>query len=139
MVKNSDSKIKKIDHIGIAVKKIEDHMRYYKDVLKMPFLGFKTVESQKVKVAMFEIGESVIELLEPINDDSPISKFLEKRGEGIHHLCYDVDNIEGTLKHLKDNSIKLINEEPVIGAKGGKIAFLHPKSSGYVLTEISEE
>ncbi|OLS18978.1 MAG: Metallothiol transferase FosB [Candidatus Heimdallarchaeota archaeon LC_3] len=139
MVENSDSKFKKIDHIGIAVKDIESHMEFYKDILKMPFLGFKTVESQKVKIAMFKIGESIIELLEPVSSDSPISKFLEKRGEGIHHLCYDVEDIEETLKHLKDNSVKLINEEPVIGAKGGKIAFLHPKSSGGVLTELSEE
>lgn len=139
MVKNSDSKFKKIDHIGIAVKDIESHMEFYKDILKMPFLGFKTIESQKVKVAMFQIGESIIELLEPVSSDSPISKFLEKRGEGIHHLCYDVEDIEETLNHLKDNSVKLINGEPVIGAKGGKIAFLHPKSSGGVLIELSQE
>ncbi|MHA1989401.1 MAG: methylmalonyl-CoA epimerase [Candidatus Hodarchaeales archaeon] len=132
------SNFNKIDHIGIVVKSIEDHMNFYRNILKLPFLGYKTVETQKVKVAMFQIGESVIELLEPIDEESPINNFLNKRGEGIHHLCYDVDNIEGTLEDLKAKNINLINEKPVIGAKGGKIAFLHPKSTGSVLIELSE-
>ena len=138
MIENINTNFKKIDHIGIAVKKLDDHVKFYKDVLKLPFLGYREVDKQKVKVAMFKIGESIIELLEPINKDSPISNYLNKRGEGIHHLCYDVDNIEETLADLKSKNVKLINETPVIGAKGGKIAFLHPKSTGSVLIELSE-
>lgn len=133
------TKIKKIDHIGIAVKKLDEHLSFYKDVLNLPFLGYKEVEAQKVKVAMFKIGESIIELLEPISEDSPISNYLNKRGEGIHHLCYDVDNIEETLADLKGKNIKLINNAPVVGAKGVKVAFLHPKSTGSVLIELSED
>ena len=132
-------KLKKIDHIGIAVKNLEHHVSFYKDIMELEFRGYKIVEGQKVKVAMFKIGESSIELLEPLSDDSPISKFLDRRGEGIHHLCYDVENIDQVLQYLKDKNIQLINETPVQGAKGGKIAFLHPKSTGGVLTELSEE
>ena len=135
--------IKKIDHIGIAVKNLSEHMNFYQNILNLPFLGYKTVESQKVKVAMFCVGENksksvVIELLEPLSSDSPISSFLEKRGEGLHHICYDVPDIEATLTNLKNQGISLLDEKPKIGAQGVKIAFLHPKSTGKVLTELSQ-
>ena len=130
--------IKKIDHIGIAVKNLSEHMDFYQNILNLPFLGYKTVESQKVKVAMFRGGESVIDLLEPLSSDSPISSFLEKRGEGLHHICYDVPDIESTLANLKNQGINLLDEKPKVGAKGVKIAFLHPKSTGKVLTELSQ-
>jgi len=130
--------LKRIDHIGIAVRKIEEHLDFYRDVLHMEYLGEKVVSSQKVRVAMFKIGESVIELLEPTNPDSPISNFLVKRGEGIHHLCYDVDDIHTALAELSNKGISLINEKPVIGAKGVKISFLHPKSTKGILVELSE-
>ncbi|MHA2364863.1 MAG: methylmalonyl-CoA epimerase [Candidatus Hodarchaeales archaeon] len=134
-----DNPVKKIDHIGIAVKKIEDHMSYYQDVLGLEFLGIKTVDSQKVKIAIFKIGlETAIELLEPLSPDSTIEKFLEKHGEGFHHICYGINDIEETLQFVKNKNLQLIHEKPFIGVKGEKVAFLHPKSTGGVLTEFSE-
>lgn len=131
--------IKKIDHIGIAVKNIDDHIHFYQQTLGLEFLGYKTVESQKIKTAMFQIGaETIIELLEPISTDSTIANFLEKRGEGLHHICYGVESVEHALKVAKNDGIRLIHEIPFIGAKGKKVAFLHPKSTGNVLTEFSE-
>ena len=130
--------IKKIDHIGIAVKNLNEHINFYQNILNLPFLGYKTVESQKVKVAMFRVGETTIELLEPLSSDSPISSFLEKRGEGLHQICYDVPDIESTLANLKNQGINLLDEKPKVGAKGVKMAFLHPKSTGKVLTELSQ-
>ncbi len=127
--------IKKIDHVAIAVKNLEDGVKIWKD------FGFKieyeVVEEQKVKVAILHIGESRIELLEPIADDSPISKFLEKRGEGLHHLAVNVDNIEQELQRLKSLGYRLIDEKPRKGAGGKKIAFVHPKSAK-VLLELVE-
>ncbi len=127
--------IKKIDHVAIAVKNLEDGVKIWKN------FGFKieyeVVEEQKVKVAILHIGESRIELLEPIADDSPISKFLEKRGEGLHHLAVNVDNIEQELQRLKSLGYRLIDEKPRKGAGGKKIAFVHPKSAK-VLLELVE-
>ncbi len=127
--------IKKIDHVAIAVKNLEDGVKIWKD------FGFKieyeVVEEQKVKVAILHIGESRIELLEPMADDSPISKFLEKRGEGLHHLAVNVDNIEQELQRLKSLGYRLIDEQPRKGAGGKKIAFVHPKSAK-VLLELVE-
>ncbi len=127
--------IKKIDHVAIAVKNLEDGVKIWKD---FGFeIEYEVVEEQKVKVAILHIGESRIELLEPIADDSPISKFLEKRGEGLHHLAVNVDNIEQDLQRLKSLGYRLIDEKPRKGAGGKKIAFVHPKSAK-VLLELVE-
>jgi methylmalonyl-CoA epimerase len=128
--------VKKIDHIGIAVQSIEKARKFYEEVLGLAFEKIDTVASQKVKVAFFAIGDIHIELLEATGPDSPIAKFIEKNGEGIHHIAYACDNIEQQLDQAKQAGVKLINAEPVPGAGDKKVAFLHPKSSFGVLTEF---
>ena len=130
--------VKKIDHIGIAVKNLDEQIHFYSDVLGLPLAGIETVEDQKVRVAIFPVGEVRIELLEPTSDDSPIAKFLEKRGQGIHHIAYFVEDLEGNLEIVEKKNIDLIDKKPRIGAGGYKIAFLHPKSTFGVLTELCE-
>lgn len=135
----ASNQIKTLDHIGIAVKNIDEHIPYYRDVLQLEFLGIKTVESQKIRTAIFKISnETMIEVFEPTDPSTSIAKFIEKKGEGLHHICFGVTNIEEALQQAKKNNVKLINEEPFIGAKGVKVAFLHPTSTGRVLTEFSE-
>ncbi len=129
---------KKINHIGIAVKSIEASTPFYRDVLGMTFEGTEVVAEQKVKVAFFAVGESRVELLEPTADDSPVAKFLEKNGEGTHHIAYEVDDLAATLEKLKAAGVRLIDEVPRCGAHGTRIAFLHPKASGGVLTELCQ-
>lgn len=129
---------KKINHIGVAVKSIEAAAPFYRDVLGMVFEGTEVVAEQKVKVAFFSVGESRVELLEPTADDSPVAKFLEKNGEGTHHVAYEVDDLVATLEKLKAAGVRLIDEVPRCGAHGTKIAFLHPKASGGVLTELCQ-
>lgn len=129
---------KKINHIGVAVKSIEASAPFYRDVLGMTFEGEEVVAAQKVKVAFFAVGESRIELLEPTDDDSPVAKFLEKNGEGTHHVAYEVDDLVATLARLKAAGVRLIDEVPRCGAHGTRIAFLHPKASGGVLTELCQ-
>lgn len=129
---------KKINHIGIAVKSIEASTPFYRDVLGMTFEGTEVVAEQKVKVAFFAVGESRVELLEPTADDSPVAKFLEKNGEGTHHVAYEVDDLVATLAKLKAAGVRLIDEVPRCGAHGTRIAFLHPKASGGVLTELCQ-
>ena len=129
---------KKINHIGVAVKSIEAATPFYRDILGMVFEGTEVVAEQKVKVAFFSVGESRIELLEPIADDSPVAKFLEKNGEGTHHVAYEVDDLAATLARLKAAGVRLIDEVPRCGAHGTRIAFLHPKASGGVLTELCQ-
>jgi len=130
--------LKKINHIGIAVKSLEASIPFYRDQLGMSFEGTEEVVEQKVKVAFFQIGESRIELLEPTTDDSPIAKFLEKKGEGVHHMAYEVDDVEIALAKMKEQGVRLIDETPRLGAHNSLIAFLHPKSTGGVLTEICQ-
>ena len=130
--------LSQINHIGIAVKSLDEHIPFYKDVLKMEFAGTEEVAEQKVKVAMFKIGEAKIELLEPTSDESPIAKFIEKKGEGIHHIAYQTDDIEGEIENIQDNDLRMIDKTPRMGAHDTKIAFIHPKSSGRVLTELTE-
>ncbi len=130
--------IKKISHIGIAVKSLQEQIAFYRDVLQLPFLGIEEVAEQKVKVAMFEAGEVHIELLEPTSEESPIAKFIEKKGEGIHHVAYEVDNIEGQITQLQKHAVKMIDEKPRIGAHECKIAFVHPKGTFGVLTELCQ-
>jgi methylmalonyl-CoA/ethylmalonyl-CoA epimerase len=131
--------VEKIDHIGIAVDSIENWVGYYKDVLGLEFKGTEEVAEQKVRVAFFKIGESKIELLEPTSDDSPIAKFLEKRGGGIHHIAVLVDDIEAALKKHHDAGARLIDNEPRVGSHNMRIAFIHPKASGGVLMELCQE
>lgn len=128
----------KINHIGVAVRSIEAAVPFYRDVLGMHFEGTEVVTEQKVKVAFFSVGESRIELLEPTADDSPVAKFLEKNGEGTHHVAYEVADLAATLAQLKAAGVRLIDESPRIGAHGTRIAFLHPKASGGVLTELCQ-
>lgn len=131
--------IKKIDHIGIAVKKLKDSLPFYTDTLKLRLEGIETVESEKVKVAFIQIGESKIELLEPTSEDSPIASFIQKRGEGIHHIALCVDSIEERIKQIQNEGIRMIHETAKPGAGGAKIAFMHPKSTGNILYELCEK
>lgn len=126
----------KINHLGIATKGIEEALKFWQDALGLENVHTETVEDQKVRVAMLPIGESRVELLEPTSDDSPISKFLEKRGGGIHHIAIEVDDIESTLAQLKAKGMRLIDESPRIGADGCLVAFIHPSSANGVLLEI---
>ncbi len=131
--------VEKIDHIGIAVESIENSLRYYKDLLGLEYLGSEEVAEQNVRIAFLKIGESKIELVEPTSDDSPIAKFLEKRGTGVHHIAIRVDNIEEALARHLEAGARLIDEKPRIGAHNIRIAFIHPKSSDGVLFELCEE
>ena len=128
--------VNKIDHLGIAVHSIAQARIFYENVLGLTCERIEEVESQKVRTAFFSIGDTHIELLEPTDPDSPVAKFLNKNGEGIHHIGYASDTLEQELEKARENGCKLINEEPVPGAGGKRIAFLHPKSTHGVLTEI---
>ena len=128
----------KINHLGIATKGIDEALKFWADALGLENVHTETVEDQKVRVAMLPVGESRIELLEPVSDDSPISKFLEKRGGGIHHIAVEVDDIRAALAKLKSEGARLIDEEPRIGAEGCLVAFVHPGSTGGVLLELVE-
>ncbi|WP_096201162.1 methylmalonyl-CoA epimerase [Bacillus sp. FJAT-45350] len=130
---------KKIDHIGIAVSSIEKSLPFYVDNLKMPLLAVEEVESQGVKVAFLQVGESKIELLEPLSDESPIAKFIAKRGEGIHHVALGVSDIQERINEIKTEGIKMIHDKPVPGAGGAQVAFIHPKSAGGILYEYCEK
>ena len=131
--------ITQIDHIGIAVSSLEEHIPFYRDVLGLKWAGSEEIADQKVKVAMFRAGEVNIELLEPLSEDSPIAKFIEKRGEGIHHIAYRTDNIITEIGGLKNQEVQMIDEKARGGAHGAQIAFIHPRSSGKVLTEICQK
>lgn len=126
----------KINHLGIATKGIDEALKFWSEALGLENVHTEVVEDQKVRVAMLPIGESRVELLEPTSDDSPISKFLEKRGGGIHHIAVEVDDIEASLAKLKEQGMRLIDENPRIGAEGCLVAFVHPASSGGVLLEL---
>ena len=131
-------KVLKIDHLGIAVHSIEEAKKLFQDTLGLKFEGSETVAEQKVTTAFFPVGDSEVELLESTAPDGPIAKYLEKRGEGIQHIAFRVENIEEALAELKEKGIRLIDEKPRMGAGGAKIAFLHPKSTHGVLIEISQ-
>lgn len=126
----------KIDHLGIAVNNLDESIEYYEKSLGLRCHGREEVESQKVKTAFFEIGEVHLELLEPTATDSPIAKFLDKNGEGIHHIAFRTDDIEGQLDQASGSGVKLIHETPFEGAANKLVAFLHPKSTHGVLTEF---
>jgi methylmalonyl-CoA/ethylmalonyl-CoA epimerase len=131
-------KVLKIDHLGIAVNSIGEGKRFWTDTLGLEFEGSETVEEQKVTTAFFPVGESEVELLESTSPDGPVAKYIEKKGEGIQHVAFRVENIEAALEELKQKGIRLIDEKPRIGAGGAKIAFLHPKATNGVLVELCE-
>ncbi len=128
----------KLDHIGIAVANLEESLKLYTGALGMKLHGTETVEDQKVKTAFLPLGDTEVELLESTSPDGPIGKFIESRGQGIHHLAFKVDNVEKALEELKKQGIRLIDEKPRYGAGGAKIAFLHPKATNGVLIELCE-
>jgi methylmalonyl-CoA/ethylmalonyl-CoA epimerase len=128
----------KLDHIGIAVADLEKSISFYRDQVGLELKGIEAVTEQKVRVAFFPVGESKIELLESTDPDGPVGKFVEKKGEGVHHLSFRVADIEAKLEQLKEQGVALIDQKPRIGAGGAKIAFLHPKSTGGVLIELCE-
>jgi methylmalonyl-CoA/ethylmalonyl-CoA epimerase len=127
----------RLDHIGIAVRSLDAAKIY--EALGLTIEHVETVDTQKVKTAFLSVGDSHLELLEPTSADSPIAKFIDKRGEGIHHICFRVDDIEGHLERLKAAGYRLINEAPVPGAHGCRVAFLHPAAGNGVLIELSEK
>jgi methylmalonyl-CoA/ethylmalonyl-CoA epimerase len=126
----------KINHLGIATKGIDEALAFWSDALGLENVHTEIVEDQKVRVAMLPVGESRIELLEPTSDDSPISKFLEKRGGGIHHIALEVEDIKASLAILKQKGMRLIDESPRVGAEGCLVAFVHPSSTNGVLLEL---
>ena len=125
-----------IEHIGIAVRNLEESIKFYEDILGLKCYAIEEVEDQKVKTAFFNAGQTKIELLETTDPDGPIAKFIEKRGEGIHHIAFKTDNIKSSLKELKEKNIILIDDQPRKGAENLDIAFIHPKSANGVLIEI---
>ena len=131
-------KLLKIDHLGVAVNSISDAKTFWADTLGLPYEGDETVAEQKVTTAFFPVGESEVELLESTEADGPIAKYIEKKGQGIQHVAFRVENIDEALAELKEKGIRLIDETPRKGAGGAKIAFLHPKSTNGVLVELCE-
>ena len=130
---------KYIEHIGIAVKNLQDSIKYYEEILGVKCYNIEEVTDQKVKTAFFKIGETKIELLEPTSPESPVQKFIDKRGEGIHHIAFAVENINKALIEVENKGIKLIDKQSRKGAENLNIGFLHPKSTFGVLTEFCEK
>lgn len=131
--------LKKIDHVGIAVHSLEEVKSLFLNCFQLKPVFEETVAEQKVKVAAFRLGESNLEFLEPTDTDSPIARFLEKKGQGLHHIAVGVENIDTVLKQLRESNVNLIDEKARIGAEGKKIAFVHPKSLFGMLLELSQE
>jgi methylmalonyl-CoA/ethylmalonyl-CoA epimerase len=128
----------KIDHIGIAVKNLDETLKFYRDVLGLEVEGTEVVEEQKVKVAFLPVGDTEIELLESTATDGPIARHIERSGEGVQHIAFEVDDIQEGIDYMKSKGMRMIDEEPRYGAGGAKIAFVHPKSSHRVLVELTE-
>jgi methylmalonyl-CoA/ethylmalonyl-CoA epimerase len=131
--------IKKIEHIGLAVKDLQTSIRYYEEVFGLKCYKIEKIEDQYVNTAFFMIGDTKLELLESTTPDGPIAKHIEKRGEGMHHIAFEVDDISSALREAESRGIQLIDREPRKGAEGFRIAFLHPKSTQGVLTELCEK
>ena len=131
--------MQKVDHIGIAVKSMDDALNHYIHTLGLKLLAIEEVESQQVKVAFIDAGNIKLELLEPIGEEGAIAKFIEKRGEGIHHVAFGVTDIRQRMLELKEKGVRLLSEEPKPGAGGAEVAFLHPKSSLGVLYELCDK
>lgn len=138
MVQNQHSEPKKIAHIGIAVTNLEQSLPFYTETLGLSLEGVEEIESEGVKVAFLKIGESRIELLEPLNDTSPIKRYIDSKGEGVHHIALEVDDIHDRVATFNANGIKMINEQPKRGAGDSLIAFIHPKAAHGVLYEMCE-
>jgi methylmalonyl-CoA/ethylmalonyl-CoA epimerase len=132
-------KVRQIEHIGIAVESIEKALPYWEGVLGLKCYNIEEVADQKVRTAFFRVGEVKIELLEPTSPESTIAKYLEKRGPGVHHIAYGVEGIESALEEVEKAGVQLLDKQPRMGAEGLSIAFLHPKSTGGVLTELCED
>jgi len=130
--------IKRIDHIAVAVHDIDEAAQFYTEMLRLDLTGVEVVTEQKTKVGFLKIGESNIELVEPTSEDSPLAKFLETRGPGIHHICLEVDDIEKEVEELKKRGARMIDETPHPGAHSTSVAFIHPKSAGGILIELNE-
>jgi len=130
--------ISHIEHLGIAVKSIADSLPYYEQVLGLKCYNIEEVADQKVKTAFFKVGQTKIELLEPTSEDSAVAKFIEKKGEGIHHIAFSVNSVQAALDEVAAKGVQLIDKAPRSGAEGLNIAFLHPKSTCSVLTEFCE-
>ena len=131
-------KILKIDHLGIAVNSIDSGKDFWSGVLGLDFEGVETVAEQKVTTGFFPVGESEVELLESTAPDGPVAKYIEKRGQGIQHVAFRVENIDEALAELKEKGVQLIDQQPRIGAGGARIAFLHPKATNGVLVELCQ-
>ncbi|HSO57730.1 MAG TPA: methylmalonyl-CoA epimerase [Paenisporosarcina sp.] len=131
--------MKKVDHIGIAVKNLDETIPYYTETLGLKVLKIEEVASESVRVAFIDAGNVKLELLEPMSDQSAIHTFIEKKGEGIHHIAFGVEGIEERMIELREKGIRILNEQPKIGAGGAKVAFLHPKSSFGVLYELCDK
>ena len=129
--------IEKIHHVGIAVKSLDEALRFYSETLGLTVHKQATVEQQGVKAVLITVGQSEIELLEPLSPETPVGRFLERRGEGFHHVCFQTDSIEQELADLKAKGIELIDQEPRIGL-AGRIAFVHPRATNGVLVELAE-
>lgn len=132
-------KVSKIEHLGIAVKSLDEAIPYWENVLGLKCYNIEEVADQKVRTAFFKVGEVKIELLEPTSEESTVAKFIETRGEGFHHVAYAVEGIEDALAEAEAKGVRLIDKTPRKGAEGLTIAFLHPKSTGGVLTELCED
>lgn len=130
--------LQKIDHVAIAVRSLGASLKVYAELLGLTGCGVEEIPEQKTRLAMFSLGESRIELLEATAEDSPVAGFLARRGEGMHHICFQVDNLEEELRKLKGAGLRLIDQTPRIGAGGCRIAFLHPSSAAGVLIELCE-
>jgi methylmalonyl-CoA/ethylmalonyl-CoA epimerase len=128
----------RIDHIGVATDDLDGAVALYEDTLGMPVAHRETVESQGVEAVLLDVGDGHVELLRPLGPDTPIGKYLERKGPGLHHVAYAVDDIDGVLSSLKEAGIELIDSEPRIGIRESRVAFVHPRSTGGVLTEIVE-
>ena len=131
-------KILKIDHIGVAVNSMDEGKKFWSEILELDFAGEETVEAQKVTTGFFPVGESEVELLESTAPDGPVAKYIDKKGPGMQHLAFVVEDIEASLAELKEKGVALIDQVPRIGAGGKKIAFLHPKATGGVLVELCQ-
>ncbi|TQR15633.1 methylmalonyl-CoA epimerase [Psychrobacillus soli] len=131
--------MEKVDHIGIAVKNIEDSLPYYTETLGLKLIHIEEVPSEKVRVAFIDSGNVKLELLQPIDETSAVHSFIEKKGEGIHHVAFGVTNIQQRLNELKEKGVRLIQETPKLGAGGAQVAFIHPKASGGVLYELCDK
>jgi len=135
---HGESERVRLDHIAVAVRNLEASLSFYQEQFGLPNLGVEIVEEQGVRVAKLDLGNTHLELLEPLSDDTPVGRFLSQRGPGIHHICIGVKDVCAELEALKGHGARLIDDKPKIGAGGAQIAFLHPKSTGGVLIELSQ-